>query len=99
MIKRTFTSLFLTAACLGTLVGTVDARVQNHGNERSETQHLHSSYEVAQSYAIGQSVKILWKGKWYPGEILAISRNGYLVTYYGYDSSWDEWVGPNRLSP
>ena len=49
-------------------------------------------------YQIGQSVQILWKGKWYPGKILDASRNRYYITYDGYSSSWDEWVGPARLS-
>ena len=49
------------------------------------------------SYQVGQSVQILWRGKWYPGQILGVSGNQYKVTYYGYDSSWDEWVETARL--
>ena len=49
-------------------------------------------------FYVGQSVRILWKGQWYPGRILDVSRNSYKITYDGYDSSWDEWVEPARLS-
>ena len=49
-------------------------------------------------FAIGQSVRILWKGKWYPGRILNINRDKYFITYDGYDSSWDEWVESARVS-
>ena len=50
------------------------------------------------TFHVGQSVRILWKGQWYPGRILAISSNSYRITYDGYDSSWDEWVEPARIS-
>ena len=49
-------------------------------------------------FAVGQSVRIFWKGQWYPGQILDISSNSYKITYDGYDSSWDEWVEPARVS-
>ena len=50
------------------------------------------------AYRAGQSVQILWKGKWYPGRVLDVSGNRYFITYDGYSSSWNEWVGPARLS-
>ena len=50
------------------------------------------------SFATGDRVNILWKGSWYPGRILAVSGNSYKITYDGYDSSWDEWVEPARVS-
>jgi hypothetical protein len=50
------------------------------------------------SFAVGDSVKVLWKGQWYPGHILDTDGNSYKITYDGYDSSWDEWVEPARVS-
>jgi hypothetical protein len=50
------------------------------------------------SFQPGDSVRILWKGEWYPGQVLEISGDSYKVTYNGYDSSWDEWVEPGRVS-
>ncbi|MDZ8104226.1 MAG: agenet domain-containing protein [Nostoc sp. DedQUE12a] len=50
------------------------------------------------SFEVGDAVRILWKGKWYQGRILDVSNNLYKITYDGYDSSWDEWVEPARVS-
>ncbi|WP_445635826.1 Agenet-like domain-containing protein [Nostoc sp. DSM 114161] len=50
------------------------------------------------SFEVGDAVRILWKGEWYQGRILDVSNNLYKITYDGYDSSWDEWVEPARVS-
>jgi len=50
------------------------------------------------SFEVGDVVRILWKGEWYQGRILDVSNNLYKITYDGYDSSWDEWVEPARVS-
>ncbi len=50
------------------------------------------------SFSTGSSVNVRWKGKWYPARILQVSGNSYKITYDGYDSSWDEWVEPARVS-
>ncbi|MDZ8068429.1 MAG: agenet domain-containing protein [Nostoc sp. DedQUE08] len=50
------------------------------------------------SFQTGDAVRILWKGKWYPGQVLEVSNDLYKITYDGYDSSWDEWVEPARVS-
>ncbi|MFN6539094.1 MAG: agenet domain-containing protein [Nostoc sp. EkiNYC01] len=50
------------------------------------------------AFAVGDAVRILWKGKWYEGRVLDVSDNLYKITYDGYDDSWDEWVEPARLS-
>lgn len=44
-----------------------------------------------------RSVQILWGGSWYPGVVLDRRGDSYLVSYTGYSSSWDEWVGMDRL--
>lgn len=51
------------------------------------------------TYRVGQAVQILWNGTWYPGHILAAADGGYQIHYDGYESSWDEWVTPDRLQP
>lgn len=47
--------------------------------------------------AVGAPVSVEWKGSWYPAKILRIENGQYLIHYDGYDSSWDEWVTPNRV--
>lgn len=44
----------------------------------------------------GDAVSVLWKGKWYDAQVLQTTPQQCLVSYNGYDSSWDEWVGPDR---
>lgn len=52
-----------------------------------------------QKYSKGDSVQVLWKGTWYPAKIIAIGKNEktYKIHYDGYNKSWDEWVGPDRM--
>ncbi|MEZ5670276.1 MAG: hypothetical protein R3F55_23180 [Alphaproteobacteria bacterium] len=47
----------------------------------------------------GVAVSIEWNGGWYAGRVLDGPRpdGSCYVTYDGYDSSWDEWVSPDRL--
>ena len=44
-----------------------------------------------------QKVQIAWSGTWYQGTVLKQSGQNYLVSYDGYSSQWNEWVGPERL--
>ena len=48
-------------------------------------------------YGVGDAVEVRWKGKWYPASILKIGDHRYRIHYEGYDNSWDEWVGPDRI--
>lgn len=51
----------------------------------------------APEYNAGDSVKVKWKGKWYPAKVLKVNNGKYLIHYEGFESSWDEWVGPGRM--
>lgn len=47
---------------------------------------------------VGSRVEILWNGTWYSGVVKAIrGQNQWLIGYDGYDASWDEVVGPERV--
>ena len=46
---------------------------------------------------VGAHVRVEWKGSWYPAVILQVQNGQFLVHYDGYESSWDEWVGPDRM--
>jgi hypothetical protein len=48
-------------------------------------------------FAIGSSVQVKWKGKWYPAKILQEKDGVYLIHYARYSAEWDEWVGPKRI--
>ncbi|HZX32271.1 MAG TPA: caspase family protein [Rhodocyclaceae bacterium] len=46
----------------------------------------------------GDAVDVEWHGSWYPGSVLEVKSQGrYRIHYDGYDSSWDEVVGPDRI--
>jgi hypothetical protein len=49
-------------------------------------------------FSSGDPVSVLWKGTWYPAHVLTVLGGGrYRIHYDGYDSSWDENVGPSRI--
>lgn len=51
----------------------------------------------ANPYPAGTPVSVEWKGSWYPAKVLEAKENSWKIHYDNYDSSWDEWVGPNRI--
>jgi hypothetical protein len=49
------------------------------------------------TYNAGDKVDIEWRGSFYPGVILSVSRDTYRVHYTGWSSTWDETVPGSRL--
>lgn len=45
----------------------------------------------------GDVLQVLWHDTWYPAHAIKGEKNRCYITYDGYDHSWDEWVGPDRL--
>jgi WD40 repeat protein len=60
---------------------------------------LFTQFIFAQTYKPGDAVNIEWKGKWYPGKILEVQKNGYKISYDGYGADWYETVTTARLKP
>ncbi len=48
-------------------------------------------------FTVGSLVEVEWQGTWYDARVLEVDGNRYYITYIGYDSSWDEWVGASRI--
>lgn len=48
---------------------------------------------------IGAKIDIQWGASWWAGTVLAARDGVYLVHYDGWSSSWDEWVGIERIRP
>jgi hypothetical protein len=48
---------------------------------------------------IGRSVEVLWQGSYYAAQIIAgpNDQGQCMIHYDGYESSWDEWVGSDRI--
>jgi hypothetical protein len=52
--------------------------------------------------AFQQSVRqnqaeVEWQGTWWPAEVMKTNGDRYYIHYTGYNNSWDEWVGPDRI--
>lgn len=43
------------------------------------------------------SLLIEWQGRWFPGSIVRQNGDRYYIHYAGYDDTWNEWVGPERI--
>ena len=50
-------------------------------------------------FSVGQRVKVEWQNGWWDASILKMEQDSYFITYEGFDSSWDEWVGSSRIKP
>lgn len=52
----------------------------------------------AVTYKKGDKVQVEWKESWYPAEILEVTADGqYKIHYDGFDASYDETVGTERM--
>src|SRR5262249_42039922 len=49
------------------------------------------------AFPVAAKVEVEWHGNWYAAEILRVNGASTLIHYTGYDSSWDEWVPPERI--
>jgi len=56
-----------------------------------------SSAASSSSYSVGQSVMVKWKSKWWKAKVLKAGTDTWYITYDGYGSKWDEWVGRSRI--
>lgn len=48
-------------------------------------------------FAPGDAVRVKWKGSWWKAHVVQVQGNRYYISYDGYSSSWNEWVGPSRI--
>ncbi len=46
---------------------------------------------------VGDKAQVLWKGSWYPAQVLKVNGDQCFIHYDNYGSNWDEWVGPDRI--
>jgi len=53
--------------------------------------------ETGTALEAGKRVSVEWRGRWYPAIELERAGARSRIHYVGYDSSWDEWVGPGRI--
>lgn len=56
-----------------------------------------STSAFAELCVVGKKTEVLWKGSWYKAAVVEAGKNSCFITYAGYDNSYDEWVGAERL--
>ncbi|MEO8386174.1 MAG: agenet domain-containing protein [Betaproteobacteria bacterium] len=61
------------------------------------TAFVVSTSAFGQLCVADQKTEVLWKGSWYKASVVKAGANRCFITYAGYDNSYDEWVGPERL--
>jgi hypothetical protein len=44
-----------------------------------------------------KQIEVEWGQTWWPGEILRVEGDKYLIHYTGFAASWDEWVRKDRI--
>ncbi len=44
-----------------------------------------------------KQVRVEWRGRWYPAVVRERRGKRYLIHYVGFESTWDEWVGAERI--
>lgn len=47
----------------------------------------------------GERVEVKWQNEWYRAQIVESRGKQFKIHYVGYEDSWDEWVGPERIRP
>lgn len=52
---------------------------------------------VSTSHPVGARLSVDWEGQLYAARVLKVEDGFHLVTYPGWGSEWDEWVGGSRI--
>jgi hypothetical protein len=52
---------------------------------------------TANAQRAGEKVQILWGGSWYDGKIEEVKDGQFYVSYDGWSSTSNEWVGADRI--
>ena len=60
-------------------------------------RHIRRADDSSTADAMVADAIVEWQGRWYPAAILESDGERTLIHYIGYDSSWDEWVPPERI--
>lgn len=60
---------------------------------------LPSAALAAPLCSVGDKAQVSWKGKWYSATVVRVDggQTRCFIHYDGYDDSWNEWVGADRI--
>lgn len=57
------------------------------------------TWRPEKQFAPQTPVEVEWQGSWYAATVLNEKAGFHYISYDGYDASWNEWVGPERIRP
>lgn len=52
---------------------------------------------AAQGAVAGKKCEVLWAGTWFPSTVVEQKDGKFHIKYDGYDDTWNEWVGEDRI--
>jgi hypothetical protein len=79
-------------AALGTGATGSSARAQTEASAPAAQAAVKSEL-----FPVGSSVEIKFDNIWYRAHVLKTDGEKRFITYDGFGSNWDEWVGPDRI--
>ena len=50
-----------------------------------------------EGWRVGDDIDVEWRGEWFQASVLEVSGDRLKIHYVGYESGWDEVVGPERV--
>jgi hypothetical protein len=81
------------------LVGSLGTEMMSKMEEGLKNlEQVAETAAATAAYKTGDKVQVLWKESWYPAEVLEVTADGqYKIHYDGFDASYDETVGTDRM--
>ncbi len=59
--------------------------------------HAHEPYQEQRGHEFSGPIEVSWGGFWYAAEIRDVHGDSFLINYTGWSSTFDEWVGSDRI--
>lgn len=67
-------------------------------SEKKNTNQPKDQNQITNSGKPSDQISVEWQGNCYPASILKRDGKKAFIHYEGYEASWDEWVGPERMN-
>ena len=65
--------------------------------DKQVKRYAESELRLSRRVSVVPDCEVLWRGQWYPAEVLREADGRWFIHYIDDDHSWDEWVGVNRI--
>jgi len=72
-------------------------KLYGEGSEEWVTADRIRIPDFSKDIPVGTKLKVEYSGEWYAATVLRSRGARYFITYDGWSSTWDEWVGEERI--